>query len=160
MNEIYTELESNLVAMLRADAGLATSIKTCEADIRECLFSGDALSQGFRPDELPAVNVSADIRPAKRGPFTAGEIELEIPITVLVVCRAQRKKAARAKARELQLAIETALDQARRSANGLGPNAIVTGEFTSTIVVVDNKPYHFAIGETQFSVLKIVPLGD
>jgi hypothetical protein len=160
MSDVYSDLESAIAAMLQADAGLAAAVKTFEADVRECLFSGDKLAQGFRPDELPAVNVSAEIRPATRGPFTAGEMELTIPVSVIVIAKAQKKKAARAKLRELQVAIEAVLDQARRSASGLGANAIVTGDITSTIVIVEEKPHHFAIGESQFAVLKIVPLGE
>ncbi len=157
MSDVYTELETNLAAMFRAAAGLAT-VRTIEADIRECLFSGDKLTHGFRPEEMPAINISAELKPATRGAFTAGEVQLTIPVSVLVVCRAQRKKQAREQARELQLAIEGVLDQARRSANGLGANAIVTGEISSSIVIVEDKPYHFAIGETQLNVLKVVDL--
>jgi hypothetical protein len=157
LSDIYTELETNLVAMLAAAPGLE-GVKTIEADVRECLFSEAALTGGFGANELPAIQVSAEIRPSKRHSFTASEMELEIPITVVVVTRAQRKKAARESAREMQLAVEKALDQARRSANPLGMNAIVTGEITSTIVVVENKPHRYAIGETQAEVLKIVDL--
>lgn len=156
---LYTELETNLAAMLQAAEALA-GVKTVEADIRECLFSGDKLTQGFRPGELPAINISAELKPAARGPFTAGESQLTIPVSILVVCRAQKKQAAREQARVLQAAVEAVLDQARRSANGMGANAIVTGDITSSIVVVEDKPHSFAIGETQFNVLKIVDLGD
>jgi hypothetical protein len=157
MSDLYTDLEAAIIALLRGAEGLA-QVKTFEADVRECLFTGDKLSQGFRSEELPAIAVTAELEPAKRGPFTAGEVELTIPVSAIAVCRAQRPTDARAQARVLQLAIEKMLDQARRSDSGLGANTIVTGEFASTIVVVQEKPHCFAIAETKFQVLKVIDL--
>lgn len=157
MSDLYTDLEAAIIAVLRGAAGL-DSVKTFESDVRECLFTGDKLSAGFRSDELPAVAVTAELEPAKRRPFTAGEVELTIPVSAIAVCRAQRPTDVRAQARTVQLAIESALDQARKSDSGLGANTIVTGEFASTIVVVQEKPHCFAIGETKFQVLKVIDL--
>lgn len=157
MSNLYTELEAAIITMLRTAVGLE-SVKTFEAEVRECLFTGDKLSQGFRPGELPAIAVTAELQPTKQGPFTAGEVELTIPVSLIAVCRAQQPTAAREQARELQRAAEANLNLARRSDSGLGANAIVTGDFASTIVVVQDKPYSFAIAETQFSILKVVDL--
>jgi hypothetical protein len=157
MSDFYSELEANLVKMLKASAAL-DSIKTFEADVRECLFSGDKLTQGFRPDELPAVNVTAELSPAKQSPFTVSEVLWTVPVSIIAIARGQRKKDARAKVREIQVAIENVVNAARKSDNGLGGNAIVSGDISSTVVIVQEKPYHFAIGETQFQILKVVQL--
>jgi hypothetical protein len=157
MSDLYTDLEAAIIAILRGAAGLE-EVKTFEADVRDCLFTGDKLSQGFRGDEMPAIAVTADLQPTKQGPLTAGEVELTVPVSLIAVCRAQRPGVARAKAREIQGAAEAALNLARKSDSGLEANTIVTGQFSSTIVLVQEKPHSFAIAETQFQVLKVVDL--
>jgi hypothetical protein len=157
MTDVCTELEANLVAMLRA-ADALRQVRTIEAEIRTALFTGAGLTKGFAEQELPAIGVSAEIEPAKRGPYGAGEVQVQIPLSIFAVARAQRKTEARARVREMQAEIEHLLDGGRRSANGLGENAIVLGDITSTVVIVEDRPYHFAIGETQCQVLKVVQL--
>lgn len=157
MSDCCTEVETALVAMLR-EANSLRQVKTVEATIRECLFTGNKLIQGFQGEELPALNVSSELKPYTRGPFTAGEIELTIPVSVMAIVRAPSAADARARVREMQAAIEAVLDKARRSDSGLGANTIITGDVQSSLVLIEEKPHHYAIGETQCQVLKVVPL--
>lgn len=154
---VYTDLETAVLELLKASSGLV-DVKTFEADIRECLFAEVALTKGFRQEELPAVNVTAQLEPSRTVSITAGEVEMAVPITVVVVTRSQRKKEARTKAQGLAAAVETALNAARKSDNGLGQNAIVSGDVATTIAVVDDKPLHFGIAQVEAQILKVVQL--
>ena len=136
---IFSDLEDGLVAMLKGSPGLE-GVKTFETSVRECLFSGDKLTQGFRTDELPAINVSAQLKPSRSNPFSAGEKQYEIPLTVAIVTRATKGKLALQAVYELQTAVEGILDQARRSGNALGANVLVTGEVTSSATTIFEKP--------------------
>jgi hypothetical protein len=154
---ICSDIEAALLDLLRAGNNLA-SVKTFEADIRECLFSGDKLIQGFRPEELPAVNVTAQLKPASSEPFSSGEAKHTVPVTIVVITKATRKKDARSAALQYQESIVTVLDAARRSDGRIGRNTLVTGELESSSVVIEEKPFHFAIATVEGTVLKVVEI--
>ena len=157
MSDVRSTLELSLVTLLKAASGLA-SVKTVEASIRDCLFTGEKLSAGFRPEELPAIAVSAQLKPTTKSMFTASERQYAIPVSLTVVTRAQRSKDALATAAELTDLIDQILDQARKSGNALGGNTLVIGDVTSSATSIDERPYSFAISTTEFSVLKVVPI--
>jgi uncharacterized lipoprotein YajG len=157
MSDLYTELEGALAAMLRGCAGMA-SVKIIETSVRECLFSGDKLSKGFRAGELPAINVTAQLKPSKSRPFSAGEKEYEIPVSIVIVTRAQTPKEALAKVYALQNAAEGVLDQARKSGNPLGTNVFVVGDVTGDAAPVLDPPAAFAVCTLEATVLKVVEL--
>ncbi len=155
---MYTEIEEGLVEMLRAAEGLAGVVKTFETSIRDCLFSADKQTKGFRAGELPAIGVSAQLKPAKSRPFTAGEKEYEIPVTVALVTRAQQPKAALSGIYDLLAPMEQVFDAARRSGNPLGPNVLVIGDLASDAAVVADAPFFFGVATVEATVLKVVEL--
>lgn len=155
--DIYLEIEQAVFEMLRPAPGLS-SVRTIEVGIREALFLGDQPARGFNPGELPAINISAVAEPAESDPFTAGEIRYVVPVTVLIITRDQDKSVARSSVRSLQWEVEKLIHQARRSANALGPNAVVTGVVRSSVAVVQERPAHFGLAQIDFSVTKVVPL--
>ncbi|GIU80181.1 MAG: hypothetical protein KatS3mg005_3419 [Bryobacteraceae bacterium] len=157
MSDIYFATEQAVLDMLRQAPGLAM-VKTFEADIREAFFSGESPARGFNPGELPAVNVSAVAEPCESEPFTAGEIRYQVPVTVVIVTRHQDKGLARSAARAIQWEVEKLVHQARRSANPLGPNSVVTGPVRSSLAVIQDRPAHFGLAQVDFTVTKVVPL--
>jgi hypothetical protein len=157
MSDIYIAAEQAVLDMLRQAAGLSM-VKTFEADIREALFSGESPARGFNAGELPAINVSAVAEPCESEPFTAGEIRYQVPVTVLIVTRHQDKGAARSAARAIQWEVEKLVHGARRSANALGPDSIVTGPVRSSLAVIQDRPAHFGLAQVDFIVTKVVPL--
>jgi hypothetical protein len=157
MSDRRTEVELSLVEMLKTAAGLET-VKTFENSIRECLFTGEKLTLGFRTEELPAIAVSAQLKPTKSSMFSAGERQHEVPVSLTIITRAQRKKEALAKAADLQDAVDRVLAAARKSGNSLGDNTLVIGDVTSSATAIDERPYSFAISTTEFTILKVVEL--
>lgn len=157
MSDIYTDIEGALLLMLQ-DAEDLEGVKTWEAGIRDCLFAADKLSRGFHPGELPAVNVTAQLRPSVSRPFSASEKEFEIPLDIAVVTRAQSSKDALAAVREIQNAIESVLDGGRRSGNPLGENTVVTGDVTTDAAAVPFAPLVFGVCQIRATVRKIVEM--
>jgi hypothetical protein len=157
MSDRRTEVELSLVEMLKTAAGLET-VKTFENSIRECLFTGEKLTLGFRTEELPAIAVSAQLKPTKSSMFSAGERQYEVPVSLTIITRAQRPKEALAKAADLQDAADRVLAAARKSGNSLGDNTLVIGDVTSSATTIDERPYSFAISTTEFTILKVVEL--
>jgi hypothetical protein len=157
MSDRRTEVELSLVEMLKTAAGLET-VKTFENSIRECLFTGEKLTLGFRTEELPAIAVSAQLKPTKSSMFSPGERLYEVPVSLTIITRAQRKKEALAKAADLQDAVDRVLAAARKSGNSLGDNTLVIGDVTSSATTIDERPYSFAINATDFTIVKVVEL--
>jgi len=157
MSDVYTDTEHAVLAILQSAHGL-DGVKTFEDEIRECLFSGDKLIQGFRPEELPAIAVTCMLAPCKSAPMTAGEIRYFVPVTVLVIVRSNDAAAARGRATDLMRQVETLLHQARRSNAGLGANAFVTGDLVSSVIVAPENPFYFAVGTVSAEITKVVDL--
>jgi hypothetical protein len=157
LSDLRTDLELAVIEALKAAESLAR-VKTFENSIRDCLFSGEKLTQGFRPEELPAIAVSAQLKPTKTSMFSAAEKQHEIPVSLTIVTRAQRGRDALAKAAELQGGVDSILDQFRRSGNPLGANALLSGDVASSATTIVEKPYSFAINTTEFTILKVVEL--
>jgi hypothetical protein len=154
---IQSDLEAALLALLKAEDGLS-SVRTFEADIRDCLFTGEKLTQGFRSTELPAVNLSATLDPTQRSPFTASETQHEIPVSIVVITKALNRKDAQLAAKGLQEAIEDVLDRLRRSSNTIGNNTLLFGNVTSSVTTLQDDPHCFAVGTTAAKITKITPL--
>lgn len=153
-----SQLEEGILALLRAAPGLQL-VRTFEPEVRECLFSGDKLIDGFRAEELPAVNVTAQLQSLNSIPFTASEIGYEIPITVVSIVRAQKKDEARQTAAALSEEVQRVLNAARKSDSGLGANTLVIGTVAAeAVVLIEQKPHHFALCEVKAMVLKVVEL--
>lgn len=144
------------MTLLGEEAGLS-SVKTFEADIRDCLFTGEKLTQGFRPGELPAVNLSATLDPTQRSQFTAAETQHEIPVSIVVITKAQNRKDAQLAAKGLQEAVENVLDRLRRSSNAIGNNTLLFGNVTSSVTTLQDNPHCFAVGTTAAKITKITP---
>ncbi|GMU21152.1 MAG: hypothetical protein AMXMBFR13_12450 [Phycisphaerae bacterium] len=157
MIDFYAQIESGLLAILQDAPGL-TGVRVWETEVREVLFTGEALSKGFRGEELPAVMITAALDPSRSSPFTTGQIQYKIPAQVLIVTRAQKGRDARAEALGLARAAEAAIHGARRSDELLGPNTFVTGEVVSSFVVVEQKPLCFAVASIAVEVTKVVEL--
>ncbi|HZL56930.1 MAG TPA: hypothetical protein VFC21_07605 [Bryobacteraceae bacterium] len=154
---IQSDLEDALIALLKAEPGLA-SVKTVEAEIRDCLFSGEKLTQGFRDTELPAINLSATLDPTQRSQFTASEIQHEIPVSICCIARALKRKAAYNAVKEIQEAIENVLDRLRKSSNAIGNNTLLFGNVTSSVTTIQDNPHCFAVGTTAAKITKITTL--
>lgn len=157
MSDLYQEIESAVLAMLQASPSLS-GVRTFEADIREALFAGDKLSRGFRPEELPAINITAMSEPVQSEPFTAGELRYTVPVSVVIVTRGQDNGTVRAAVRALSFEVEKLLHQARRSDNPLGQGAMVAGPVESSVAVIQDAPLHFGIAEVKAQVVKVVEL--
>jgi hypothetical protein len=140
--------------MLQAAPSLS-GVRTFEADVRDALFAGDKLSRGFRPEELPAINVTAMSDPVQSEPFTAGELRYLVPVSVVIVTRGQDKGSVRAAVRALSFEVEKLLHQARRSDNSIGPGAMVAGAVESSAAVIQDAPLHFGIGEVKAQIVEL-----
>jgi hypothetical protein len=154
---IQSDIEQALLKLLKAEPRLR-EVKTFEADIRDCLFTGEKLTLGFRIGELPAVNLSATLDPTQRSQFTVTEIQHEIPVSIVVITAAQKRKAAFDAAKELQEGVECVLDRLRKSANGIGHNTLLFGNVTSSVTTIQESPHCFAMGTTSAKITKITPL--
>ncbi|HVW07303.1 MAG TPA: hypothetical protein VHC90_01905 [Bryobacteraceae bacterium] len=151
---IQKDLETKLLAALKQAPRLA-AIKTWEADIRDCLFTESKLTQGFNAEELPALNLSASIDPTKRTPFTYTEAQHDIPVSIVVITKAVKRKEAFDGAKDLQEAVECVLELFRRSGNSLGQNTFLFGEISSSAITIQQDPYSFAVGTTGCTITKI-----
>jgi hypothetical protein len=150
----FTETEMAVLSILQAAQG-AEEIHTWEDELREVLFSGEQLSKGFRLAELPAVMVTTSQDPTRSSQFTSGEIRYAIPVQVLLITAAQQKEDARSMLLGLMRTLERALHQARRS-DSLGPNTFIADDLVSSHVIVQDRPYHFAVGNITAMVTKVV----
>jgi hypothetical protein len=157
VSDYCAEVEDRLVEML-ASAGTLNQVRTIETSVRECLFSGDKLTQGFRADELPAIAVSAQLKPARKAPWTSGEREIDIPLSIVVITKARTRRDALRQAGELRDAVDVVLDQARRSGNPLGDNTVLMGEVVTSATTIEEKPHVFAISTTECQIFKVVSL--
>jgi hypothetical protein len=141
---IFSDLAVQLRDVLKQADGLST-MKTIETEIRECLFVGANIAQGFTPAELPAINFSLTIGTVKSEQFTAGEISDEIPLTIVVIDKATKGTAARDSVLDYSALIRAALQPLRRSGNVLGRNIFIKGPITAAPAsIVHDKPYSFA----------------
>jgi hypothetical protein len=158
MSDFYQDLEIAINTMLQTDEDLASEVRTFEAGVRECLFTGDKLAQGFRPEELPAINFSAELKPGKSTPFSVGEMQLTIPVQLAIITKAQRGKAAIRQALKIQEMVRVILDRARKSGSALGANTFVAGDVTTSATPIDEKPHSFAVSTIDFTILKVVEI--
>jgi hypothetical protein len=154
---MYSDLERDILASLRADPSLA-GVKTFSEELRECLFTGDKLTQGFRPEELPAIRVTAQEKPSTSAPFSVGEIAYTIPVTALVITRGGTKQEAHERALAMQEPLLANFQCMRKSGNGLGENTFLIGEISTTSLVIEEKPVHFAVAQIEAQFLKVVQL--
>jgi hypothetical protein len=154
---VQSDLEVGLMKLLRSCGGLA-AVRTFEADIRDCLFTEGKLTQGFREGELPAVNFSATLDPTQRSPFTAAETQHEIPVSIVIVTKAQKRKAAYNAAKDLQEAVEGVLEGLRKSSNAIGNNTLLLGNITSSVTTLQDNPHCFAVGTTSAKITRITPV--
>jgi hypothetical protein len=150
----FTETENAVLAVLQGAAG-ADAVQTWEDELREVLFTGEQLSKGFRLAELPAVMVTTSQDPTRSSQFTSGEIRYVIPVQILLITAAQKKEDARTAVLGLMRAMEAALHAARRS-DSLGPNSFIADDLVSSHVIVQDRPYHFAVGNITAMVTKVV----
>jgi hypothetical protein len=150
----FTETENAVLAVLQGAAG-ADAVQTWEDELREVLFTGEQLSKGFRLAELPAVMVTTSQDPTRSSQFTSGEIRYVIPVQILLITAAAKKEDARTAVLGLMRAMEAALHAARRS-DSLGPNSFIADDLVSSHVIVQDRPYHFAVGNITAMVTKVV----
>lgn len=150
----YAAIETAVLAKLQAVPELA-DVKRFEKTMRVALFGESTLTQGFKTEELPAINLRCDGEPAKCEPWTTGEVAHRVLVEVYVICRDQDKTEAKAEMLGYRAAIEKALNACRKS-DSLGTNCLVTGTMQSSATVLQESPHHFAIGQVTVEVLKIV----
>ena len=155
---MHSGLEVQLITVLKAAPGLA-SIKTFEAEIKDALFVGDKLSQGFTSGALPAINLSMNLTPTKSSQFTAGEKRYDVPLTVVVITSSGNLTTARDNSIEYAFAVEAALNDLRRSGNPLGRNILLTGDISvGAASVVHEKPMAFAWVSIEATISVVVTL--
>lgn len=154
MTVSYSAIEIAVLDLLKNTPELA-GVKTFERTVRECLFSGEKLTQGFRSEELPAINVTSELEPGRSEPFTTGEIKYTIPVSVLIITKHLNKAQARRDLQVLIQVVEKVLNAARKT-DGLGLNTLVMGEIVSSVVVAEENPHHFAVGNVTASVIQVV----
>ncbi len=151
---IQKDLEMKLLAAVKAAPGL-NAIRVFEADIRDCLFTEAKLTDGFLPEELPALNLSASLDPTKRTPFTWTEAEHAIPVSIVIITKAVKRKDAFDAVKTFQEALECVLEQFRKGGNSLGNNTFLFGEIASSAISIQGDPNCFAVGTTACTITKI-----
>jgi hypothetical protein len=151
---IQKDIETKLLAALKAASALR-SIRTFEAEIRDCLFTESKLTQGFHAEELPALNLSASIDPTKRSPFTYTEAQHDIPVSIVVITKALKRRSAFDSLKDYQEAVEAVLEQFRKSGNSLGANTFLFGGISSSAITIQDNPNSFAVGTTGCTITKI-----
>lgn len=157
MSDFYTQIEAGVLSILQDAPGLAT-VRTWESEVRDVFFTGEAFAKGFRPEEMPAVMVTAVLEPSRSSQFTTGQIRFAVPVQVLVVTRAQKTRDARAEVVSLARAAEAAIHGARRTDDRLGSNTFVSGDVVSSFVLVEQKPLSYAVASIAVEVTKVVDL--
>src|SRR6185437_9621745 len=151
---IQSEIEAGLLAALKTAPGLST-IKTFEDDIRDCLFADTKQISGFNPSELPAINLSASLDPTASSQFTMTETQHDVPVSIVVIVKAQKRKPAFDAVKQYQEAIEGVLNGFRRSGNSLGVNALLMGDVSSSAITIQDQPFCWGTGTTGFKITKI-----
>ncbi len=152
----YASIEISMLELLKSSPQL-NMVKTFERTVRECLFTGEKITSGFRPEELPAINITCELEPTNSTPFTTGEIRYQIPLTVIVIVKHQQKVEARRQLLELMAIIEKIVNRARKT-DGLGLNTLVMGDVVSSVVIAEDHPHHFGVGNITASVTQVVEL--
>lgn len=156
---VYTDIEAAVTSMFEADATVAGMTKTIEANLRDCLFSGTGYAQGFRAQELPALQVSTSLDPVKDQPFNVGETQALIPLTVVAVTVARTKKESHDSALTLQREVARLLNGLRKSANALGmQNTLIFGELSSSTTTFADGVNWYGQSTTQAVITKILPV--
>jgi hypothetical protein len=155
LSDVRSDIEGAVLEALRETRGLE-GVKTWETSVRECLFARDTFTKGFRAEELPAVTVAGQLKPTLRNAFSAGEEQQTIPVTVMIVTRAQRARDAMAAAAELQDVVDGVVRGFRKSGNSLGPNVVVMGECSSSATYEVEAPLAFGISSCEFTVLRVI----
>ncbi len=151
---IQSGLETALLAALKESPGLNT-VKLFEDDIRDCLFTREKVTQGFRDSEMPALNLSASLDPTSSTQFTMTETQHDVPVSIVVITKALKRKTSYDAAKTYQEEVERVLNGFRRSGNTLGHNALVMGEISSAIITIQDNPHCFALGTTTCKITKI-----
>ena len=154
---IQTDIETALKTLLQADGALAT-VTTFETNLRECLFAEEKLADGFRAGELPAINITAQLKKKSSEPITCGEVQHLVPVTIVIVCGAQRAAEARTQAEWLMAEVERMLNGQRASGSVFSPNGWITGPIDTDLLRVDSKPLRYAIATIDCTVSKIVSI--
>ena len=137
---IQSELETALLTALKATPGLST-IKVFEDDIRDCLFTAEKLTEGFRDTEMPALNLSASLDPTTSSQFTMTETQHDVPVSIAIVTKGLNRKAAWEEAKKYQEAIECILEGFRKIGTSLGFNAVIMGDITSSLISIKADTY-------------------
>jgi hypothetical protein len=154
----YSGIETTVLALLQSEPGLA-GVKKFETGIREGILSGELHSRGFADGDLPAVQVTVELDAVQEHEATSGEVQAFVPLAVLVLAKHQKKSMARSQALTLSAAVQKALRGLRKSAgNPLGMNAWVAGEMKSDVSVVEQHPFHYALGTVGVTIMKVVDL--
>ena len=157
MSDRYTDLELATINMLKALPELA-GVKGWQSGLQDSLITGDAISKGFRPEELPGVVVMAALEPCSSEPRTAADIQYMIPVTVFLIGRADKPQRVREQFFPMQAAIEGAFHLARKSVNALGTDALVMGTLDSSLLVLHSHPQFYGVVEVTAKVMKVEQL--
>lgn len=157
MTDLYSTIEEAILAAFEADAWLGDTdnVKVIETDLREALLTGEAVSRGFMREELPAVQIKANLAPTGEDLATTNVIEKQVPVVIVSVSAALVRSTARDSGQILLGHLEDVLDAQKSSEADLGIDALVR-DVKSTLVEVKDGVYWWAIGTTECTVLKQV----
>lgn len=153
MPDLYTAIEAAVLDRLQAWPGLS-SVKTFERQMRDALYADQRGAKGFAPAECPAIAVSATEESIEAEPWSTGQMQYRVPVTVVVVTRNQTKEAARAEARELQREVERVVNAARVSRNAFD-GMPVQGALTVSMNVISDAPGFVAMAGVRCEVTAV-----
>lgn len=154
----YGAIESTVLDVLKVAPGLE-GVKVWERGVREAILSGEELTRGVAAGEMPAGMVTVELDAVLEEEITCGEVQAMVPVSVMVLCRAQQKNSARSEALTLSGAVQRALRPLRMTAgNPLGANCVLVGQVRSEIAVVENKPHSFALATVAMRISKVVEI--
>lgn len=154
MSDFYRHIEEALVAHFEQQGELA-DVRTFSAEARELVFAHDELSKRFPGGQLPALQLTTQLLPARSRPSTAHELVYEVPLDVDVIVGGQNRNAARLQARELQRVVERTLHRLRRGSDCeavWGANYFLTGDVESSLLLVEGAAHFFAIATIEATV--------
>ena len=156
----YAAIEAAVVAKLAGDATLAGIVVTFERGLRECLYedSAQAINDGFRDAELPAILVQAMSDADRQTPWTTCEVSHEIPVRVFGMVKAQDTDEAGQAAMGLASEIARVLNACRRTDASLGANTWVVGEVKSSKAVFSSELYRYGAALVEVVVRKVVTI--
>ncbi len=137
-------------------------LKTCntfEIGLRPVLFSGDKISKGFRPEEMPVCQIEEGVNPDRSRPFTTGEMRHFVSVTVMLVLSSLDEKEVRFQMLALQRQAHDTLNGGRRS-GVLGVDIWVTGDIVASLSMVQDNERFFGLAQLQVEITQVVQIGD